>query len=147
MTQIVKIKAEIERLYYNEAEKDESILASDAFKNALDKVDSFIDSLEQGPQGVDEAAEKYIAETHNELANQQGMCWEFDWDDVAMAIYESFKAGAEWQKEHDEKIIAELKKLADRMYEAASYLSDNPSSLHKAMENYHNYVCYKMKKQ
>ncbi len=39
-----RLKAEIKRLYYNEAEKDESILAADAYKNALDNIESFIDS-------------------------------------------------------------------------------------------------------
>ena len=42
-----KLIAEIERLYYNESEKDESILAADAYKNALDAVEKVIDSLQQ----------------------------------------------------------------------------------------------------
>ena len=48
-----RLKAEIERLYYNEAEKDESILAADAYKNALDAVEKFIDSLQQEQPEVD----------------------------------------------------------------------------------------------
>ena len=48
-----KLKTEIERLYYNEAEKDESILAADAYKNALDAVEKFLDSLRQEQPEVD----------------------------------------------------------------------------------------------
>ena len=48
-----KLKTEIERLYYNEAEKDESILAADAYKNALDAVEKFLDSLQQEQTEVD----------------------------------------------------------------------------------------------
>lgn len=40
-----QIRAEIERLYYNEAQKDESILAADAYKNALDAVEKLLDTL------------------------------------------------------------------------------------------------------
>lgn len=42
-----RLLAEIERLYYNESEKDESILAADAYKNALDAIEKVIDSLQQ----------------------------------------------------------------------------------------------------
>ena len=83
-----KLIAEIERLYYNESEKDESILAADAYKNALDAVEKVIDSLQQEqpslPSDIDKAAEEY---SENILANNE---------DLQDAIEDAFKEGAKW---------------------------------------------------
>lgn len=83
-----KLIAEIERLYYNESEKDESILAADAYKNALDAVEKVIASLQQEqpslPSDIDEAAEEY---SENILANNE---------DLQDAIEDAFKEGAKW---------------------------------------------------
>ena len=83
-----KLIAEIERLYYNESEKDESILAADAYKNALDAVEKVITSLQQEqpslPSNIDEAAEEY---SENILANNE---------DLQDAIEDAFKEGAKW---------------------------------------------------
>ena len=55
-----QIRSEIERLYYNEAEKDESILAADAYKNALDAVEKLLDSLpEQQEVDLEKEIEDY----------------------------------------------------------------------------------------
>lgn len=43
-----------------------------------------------------------------------------------MCLYEAYK----------------LKKLAMNMYQAAQYLSTDASSLHKAMEEFHNFIVY-----
>lgn len=63
-----KLIAEIERLYYNESEKDESILAADAYKNALDAVEKVIASLQQEqpslPSDIDEAAKQIVIQKH-----------------------------------------------------------------------------------
>lgn len=68
--------------------------------NVLCNLDSFIDSLPEEPvsEELEEACKKYIKKVHDELVNTQGMCLEFDWDDIEMAIDDAFKAGAQWQK-------------------------------------------------
>ena len=59
-------------------------------------------------------------------------------DDPAVA----YKAGYE----QAEKDYAKLKELADKMYSAAQYLTTDASQLHKAMEEYHKFVCYELNK-
>lgn len=46
----------------------------------------------------------------------------------------------------DEK-LSKLKELADNMYYAAQYLTTDASRLHKAMENYRNYIICKLKEE
>ena len=49
--------------------------------------------------------------------------------------------------EQAEKDYAKLKELADNMYSAAQYLTTDASRLHKAMEEYHKFVCYELNKK
>ena len=40
----------------------------------------------------------------------------------------------------DKEKLEKLKKLADAMYNAAQYLTTDASRLHKAMEEYHQFI-------
>lgn len=115
-----KIRAEIERLYYNEAEKDESILAADAYKNALDAVEKFLDTLLEQPasessekigqlnvlpksarrsEGLEEAAFSY----ENDI-------WESGFKECGYSpqeLSDAFKAGAEWMAGQGEVLTTE----------------------------------------
>ena len=94
-----KILAEIERLKktFQYGSSAEAKYRVEVYTELID----FINSLPEEPlsEDLEEANKQYRKEVHNQLANTQGMCWEFDWDDVEMAIDDAFKAGAQWQKE------------------------------------------------
>ena len=58
-------------------------------------------------------------------------------------VYDAVKYGYE----QAEKDYAKLKELADNMYSAAQYLTTDASQLHKAMEEYHKFVCYELNRK
>lgn len=79
-----KLRAEINRLYNNEAEKDESILAADAYKNALDAVEKFLDSLHQEQPKTD------LETFDNEVTKMWGRCAAHPYDTIACLHIDSF---------------------------------------------------------
>ena len=83
--QVKQIKAEIERLY-KEAKEEPYTGRMEGRLEALDKLDAFIDSLEEEP--VSEDLEKAAVEAFKHIV-----------DSDKNNFYEIFKAGANWQKE------------------------------------------------
>ena len=56
------------------------------------------------------------------------------------AVKEYLEVGAAFQMKETEPKLQKLKKLADAMYLAAQYLTTDASQLHKAMEEYHQFI-------
>ena len=57
----------------------------------------------------------------------------------------AFKAGAEWADRTIIEKLNKLKQLADVMYESAQMMSTDASRLHKAMQDYRQFVIYELK--
>jgi hypothetical protein len=47
----------------------------------------------------------------------------------------------------DKEILKEIKKLADAMYNAAQYLTTDASRLHKAMDEYHQFIIHEWREE
>lgn len=62
---------------------------------------------------------------------------------IEVAEDHAYLAGAEAMREK----LSKLKKLADKMYYAAQYLTTDASKLHKAMEEYRQYVINELKEE
>lgn len=96
MNTIEKIRAEIERLenYYTSVE-----WYVEALLSFLDTIEERVPEIkETGTQGLDEAAENYIAP----IENDAGLDFiNFSGRDIR----DAFIAGAEWQKQHDAELI------------------------------------------
>lgn len=95
MSNIEKIKAEIERLYDDEAPKhDQQCDFNDGYFMGIDVVSNFIDSLleEKPSEDLEEAAEEFSF--ISEGVNSSGEPYK-DYDSGKL---EGFIAGAEWQK-------------------------------------------------
>lgn len=86
------------------------------------RVAIYVLSVTPFPSDVNGAAEEY-----SDSMGLQG----FD----RVRTMSDFKAGVKWYAQK----MYRLRELADRMYEAAQYLSTDASRLRKAMEEYHNY--------
>ena len=83
--QVEQIRTEIERLY-KEAKEEPYTGRMEGRLEALDKLDAFIDSLEEEP--VSEDLEQAAVEAFKHIV-----------DSDKNNFYEIFKAGANWQKE------------------------------------------------
>ena len=57
----------------------------------------------------------------------------------------AFKAGAEWADKTIIEKLNKLKQLADAMYAAALNMSTDASRLHKAMQDYRQFVIHELK--
>ena len=87
MNKLQKLKTEIERLY-KEVKEEHYTGRMEGRLEALDKLDAFIDSLEEEP--VSEDLEQAAVEAFKHIV-----------DSDKNNFYEIFKAGANWQKEKD----------------------------------------------
>lgn len=56
------------------------------------------------------------------------------------AVREYLEVGAAFQMKETEPKLQKLKKLADAMYHAALYLTTDASHLHKAMDEYYQFI-------
>ena len=61
------------------------------------------------------------------------------------AVKEYLKVGAAFQVKETEPKLQKLMQLADAMYTAAQNLTTDASRLHKAMEEYHQFVINELK--
>ena len=128
MTQIEQIKAEIERrlVKYDPDYTDAG--------QELQEMLAFIDSLPAESTDFEAEWKRYTATRKDDMRTNA----------VTMNVKEVARHFAEWQEQQAEKDYAKLKELADNMYSAAQYLTTDASQLHKAMEEYHKFVCYEI---
>lgn len=94
MTQIEQIKAEIERLYNEEAERFDTSQEIGA-KRILDKLDNFINSLpaEQASEELEEEIDSYLTTNRQYAGGDEEDLWGDD------CIRDAIKHGTKWQKE------------------------------------------------
>lgn len=76
---------------------------------------------------------------------EDGKVWTSPFGKIEFDRNATGRKGFQEGYEQAEKDYTKLKELADNMYSAAQYLTTDASRLRKAMEEYYNYIVYKVK--
>ena len=135
MTDKEKILAEIERRLQDSLSLKIDSDYYNAQVIAYEELLDFINSLPEEP--VSEDFEQALAKEWQSYIDRGAATVDALEDNTQeLTFAKGFYRGAKWQKIKLEK----LKKLADAMYNAAQYLTTDASRLHKAMEEYHQFV-------